>query len=1073
MLVIFHGMKKAFLFFSLMVVTALFSKAQNMLTEFQSPENKLYWKNRKPFEGYWQQDVFYKIEANIDETADRIDGTETLYYTNNSPDTLPFVYFHLYQQAFVKGGYVENLNKNNNFYQKFGKYELEGKGCIMHYIKQNGIELKTINDFSVVKVLLKEVILPGQTVSFDISFSTWWDEGGQRRRFKKFDSYGSPHYDGVHWYPRICVYDRKMGWDTYQHLGKEFYGDYGAFDVKLTFSSNFVVEATGELQNRSEVLPDELRAKLDIKNFLNKPWESAPSVIIPYNKNERKTWHYKAINVHDFAFTADPNYRIGEVIWNGIRVVALVQEPHAAGWYNAAQFTAMVIKTYSQDFGMYAWPKIVAADARDGMEYPMLTLDGGYNPAYRDLIAHEVGHMWYFGMVGNNETYRALLDEGFTQFIQCWAQLKIDGPLEIMPRYKSKYYARYKQQQEVRYTENYYAYINDALRGVDDPINQISDGFNGALNHGGGYRHVYYKTATMLWNLQYVLGDSLFTRAMKHYFNQWKFCHPYVEDFRNSIIQYTKVDLNWFFDQWLETNKKLDYGIGCIKKKKNQYAITLKRIERMESPIDLTITYKDGSKQLFHIPNNWYVKEVDTTKVTVLSKWYGWDKINPTYTFHVNSDKHISNIQLDDTYRLGDINLLNNSLHCPVKWRFDSQIYNLPDWKHYVIQWRPDLWANRTDGLKAGLHLNGNYMKYKHLFEFTVWANTGLGRGYFSNLVPATADAYDVVNYNFSYTNPLRGTLARNTFKLQSRFLDGLYLNYAALETKLSLNSTLEYGVKSMYRPAKDRMYDYLIYKDQWNYDQWNNTLRLRFTHNYSYVRGKGTIMINAVSATLFSKQQFAWVNMEVINRNKIGKLDFDTRYFIQYGSDNLPKESALYLDGANPEAMMEDKFVRSYTIPMPGDGVYGPVTQHFQYGGGLNLRGYAGYTAVNQKGEDLLAYPIYMGSSGSSVSGELYFHRLLNIKPKLTKNTFALKPYLFGDAGVMLYRDVNNVQQMAAPRMDAGAGALLVIKRFWYLEEVEPLTIRFDMPLFLNRPPFDEGEFIKMRWLLTVRQSF
>jgi aminopeptidase N len=97
----------------------------------------------------------------------------------------------------------------------------------------------------------------------------------------------------------------------------------------------------------------------------------------------------------------------------------------------------------------------------------------------------------------------------------------------------------------------------------------------------------------------------------------------------------------------------------------------------------------------------------------------------------------------------------------------------------------------------------------------------------------------------------------------------------------------------------------------------------------------------------------------------------------------------------------------------------------------------------------------------------------LIKFKPKLTKNTFALKPYFFGDAGVMLYRDIKNVQQLAAPRIDAGTGILLQIKRFWYFEELEPLTIRFDMPVFLNRPPFDEGKFVKMRWLLSVRQSF
>ncbi|MFN5517452.1 MAG: M1 family metallopeptidase [Bacteroidota bacterium] len=1056
----------------LLLFTGLLFAQDNLLQQFQSSSNALYWKNRKPFVGYWQQDVFYSIEANIDETADRIDGKETLYYTNNSPDTLPFVFFHLYQQAFVKGGYLENLNTNNQFKNRFGKYEAEGKGCIMHSIKQHGVELKTIQDFSVVKVLPVQAILPGETVTFDITFSTWWDNGSQRRRFKKFDSYGSTHYDGVHWYPRICVYDRKMGWDTYQHLGKEFYGDYGVFDVKLTFSSDYVVEATGELQNESVVLSDELRAKLDIKNFIHKPWESAPSVITPYDKNNRKTWHYKAMNVHDFAFTADPNYRIGEVNWNGIRVVALVQEPHAAGWYNAASFTAMVIKTYSEDFGYYAWPKIIVADARDGMEYPMLTLDGGYNPAYRDLIAHEVGHQWFFGMVGNNETYRALLDEGFTQFIQCWAQLKIDGPKAIQPQYRSKLYARFKDEMDTRYSENYYAYINDAMRGVDDPINQISDGFNGALNHGGGYRHVYYKTATMLWNLQYVLGDSLFSQAMKHYFNQWKFCHPYVEDFRNSIIQYTKVDLNWFFDQWLETNKKLDYSVACVKRKKGNYQVKLKRKERMESPIDLTISYKDGSKQSFHIPNNWYVKAVDTNKVNVLPKWYGWDKIQPSYTFSIPATQKIKTVQLDDTYRLADINLLNNSSRLQVKWRFDSHISNMPEWKHYVIKWRPDVWLNNVDGIKAGIHLNGNYMNYRHKFNATIWYNTGLAQSYLNDINP-NETAIAPIHVNLDYTNPLPGLMNHTDISIKARYLDGLLGGYIGFETQLNKNNLLEYGIKKMYRSSDINGASYLLYNNLWNYDAWNNTLRLVFTHKYRYVNGTGVMKWSAISSTLLSKQQFSWINLEVINRNKPGKLDIDTRFFMQYGSDNIPFESRLYLAGANPETLMDDKYVRSQAF-FPADWTnYGAVTNRFQYGGGLNLRGYAGYTAISQQGNDLTAYPIYTGSSGASFSAECYLHRLIRFQPKHTRNSFSLKPYLFADAGTMMYRNNKGDQLVAAPRADAGAGVLLVIKRFWYLDEVDDLTIRFDMPLWLNRPPFEESEFVKMRWLLTVRQSF
>jgi aminopeptidase N len=190
----------------------------------------------------------------------------------------------------------------------------------------------------------------------------------------------------------------------------------------------------------------------------------------------------------------------------------------------------------------------------------MLTLDGGSSPGYFGLLAHEVGHNWFFGMVGNNETYRASLDEGFTQFLTHWSTSKLLGEY---PKYKGKdkYVKNHYKPVNLRETTVYLGYMNDALADEDMPLNTHSDDFNSALGHGGGYRAVYYKTATMLYNLQYVLGDSLFLYCMQSYFNQWKTCHPYFEDFRASMIHYSKTDLNWFFDQWMETTKKVDYKI--------------------------------------------------------------------------------------------------------------------------------------------------------------------------------------------------------------------------------------------------------------------------------------------------------------------------------------------------------------------------------------------------------------------------------------------------------------------------------------------------------------------------------
>ena len=362
---------------------------------------------------------------------------------------------------------------------------------------------------------------------------------------KVYDHHGYKHFNGVHWYPRICVYDRKFTWETDQHVEKEFYGDYGFFNISLTLPNHYVVEATGTLVNKDDVLPAALRKQLDIANFKDKPIGSQPSVITEPN-GSFKTWNFQAVNVHDFAWTADPTYRIGETTWNGIQCVAIAQENNAAGWQQTAQFTAKVIATYSRDFGMYNYPKIVCADAADGMEYPMITLDGGYYPSHQGLIAHEVGHNWFFCMVGSNETYRAALDEGFTQFLTAWCMRKLTK--ESQPELKRAFAG----------------YMEDAIDGTDEVLETHSNDFHSATGHGGGYKHVYYKTASMLYNLQYYLGDSVFLQAMKNYVEQWKFCHPYIEDFRNSIIQSAQTDLNTFFDKWFQTNKSADYSIKRI-----------------------------------------------------------------------------------------------------------------------------------------------------------------------------------------------------------------------------------------------------------------------------------------------------------------------------------------------------------------------------------------------------------------------------------------------------------------------------------------------------------------------------
>lgn len=1073
--------------FWLLIAYCLLSTAYSQ--SYRSASNPHYWKNRKPFEGYWQQDVHYRIKADINERTHVIAATQDLTYYNNSPDTLNFVYFHLYQNAFQPGSYFDKMTKENGVVPKYGPYETQKKNTEILDISSKGVALRKETDNTIVKVYLLKPLLPNDSVSLSMSFNSYFDTGSQRRRMKTFEVFGFTHFDGVHWYPRMAVYDRKFGWETDQHMEKEFYGDFGTYDVELSFANNYVVEATGYLVNRDEVLPAELREKLDLGNFRNKPMFSEPSIIIPYDATKRKIWKYHAINVHDFAFTADPTYRIGEVTLKlpspaeegqggEIKIIAVAQEPVAARWQNAAEYTAKVVKTYSEDIGIYIYPKMVVADAKDGMEYPMLTLDGGWDPNYRDLIAHEVGHNWFFGMIGTNETYRAFMDEGFTQFLTCWAYEKIDGKVRVGNEPGSRYEKEFTRPDLVRNSEVYTAYMLDAIKGEDTRLNRHSNDFNTALRHGGGYRNVYYKTAAMLYNLQYVLGDELFLDAMKHYFDQWKIAHPYPEDFKNSIIQFTHADLNWFFDEWLETSKTIDYKIESVKARgiPGEYTITFEREGEMQMPIDFTVTDRKDSIHQFHIPNTWFVKK---TGATVLPKWFGWDKIQPSYEARVKIPEGVKKVQIDPSCRLADVNMRNNRYPSESSYYFDSRIANYPDWTRYELYSRPDIWYNRFDGVKAGIHLNGNFVNYYDIFDANIWINSGFGQGKTDSSIGK--NDFNSMSFRFNYKTATDNFIKYSSVNFSAKYLDGLNAYMAGFEKRDKNNQNKFYGsFKSMIRQRQADL-TYLLNPEDWDAGKLNNTLLVGYEHAYTYKRGIGKINLDLRSSTLMSDYDFANVRLSVVNRNKLGKLNFNTRTFIQYGTGmNGPKESALYLAGASPEELMDNKYTRSAAF-FPSDWMgYGGSTNYFQMGGGLNLRGYAGYLVPEETENGMVKF-VYRGNTGAAMNAELEFDQLFRFVRITDQNsiikwglkTFKFNTYLFGDIGVINYNAPGEKLKLADVRADAGIGTSLTIKKWGPLQSVHPLTIRFDMPFFLNRIPAVETEYFKFRWVVGVSRAF
>ncbi|MCS6903965.1 MAG: M1 family metallopeptidase [Bacteroidia bacterium] len=1065
----------------------VFCKAQDKtvfpISKYNTSQNPYYWKNKLPYPGYWQQDVHYTIRARLDVEAEVIIGSEELVYWNNSPDTLHRVYFHLYQNAFIKDSYYYQLQLANDQKPILSYYEKNGKGIEVLKIAYNDKAINYKVDNTILKIDLPHPILPQSQARFKIEFRTYFGRGSQRRRMKVFDvpeiqKDGSTklvkHFDVVHWYPRICVYDRKFRWCTDQHLSREFYGDFGTYDVAITLPNNYILDGTGELLNEQEVLPFELKQKLHINNFKHKKIGTpAQQIIVP--DGTQKTWYFHAENVHDFAFTADPTYRIDEVNFNGVRCIALAREENAAGWQDAAQINAKCISIFSKDIGPYIYPKMIVADAKDGMEYPMLTLDGGISPTYTSLLAHEIGHNWFFGMIGNNETYRAFLDEGFTQFLTAWALIKLVGPNND-PEYPKK---------DSRYTEVFYGYLKAARAGEDGFLNTHSDMFHGALGHGGGYGQVYFKTATMLYNLQYLLGDKLFLEAMQFYFKRWQIAHPYPEDFRQAIIDYTKVDLNWFFDQWLETDKVIDYSISYFhrRQKGREAKIKFQRKGRMQMPIDFCAILKNGDTLHYTIPNTDFIK-ADKNRI-ILPKWYGWDKINPRYTTVIQAPAPIKKVIIDPTLRLADINRLDNVAGeffiKQTQWHFMKKDFSMPPWDKYLVNIHPNLWWNGFAGLHPGVTLKGSYMNDAHRLRLSIWFNTGVGQTV--NPLNANSERYSAYYHKVSilgaYVTPF-ALLGKGTeCKLSGEFRDGLQVYYVGLERRLFYRPAQTNTIhkvyaryKYMYR-EKVEWADYLIYPDFWSINKVNSTVALGISSQFQ----EESLNLELRTTGPASDFSFAIINLEAKGQASYfkNKLQFRFRFFAQYADGILPFESSLFLAHANPETMAENDFFRARGF-FPDAWVRnegGIRMNHIQYGGGLNLRGYTGIWSTFEK--DNVRYASFVGNNGFALNYELYFDRLFVFRPRYLSSFINIQTYLFYDIGAIGHSKFSvgwDEVVFDKIKSNAGVGLVLNIKAINLALEKQNLAIRLDFPFVVSHPLAGEEE-IKFRWILGIGKCF
>ncbi len=516
---------------------------------------------------YFQQQVDYRIDVKLNDETHHLSGIEQIAYTNNSPDTLTYIVFHLWGNAFGDRNSAFSQQQlrmgHADFYyssdEDMGGYEEISFFASAYPISDSRQELKFSNwqgEPDVVKVDLPHPLLPGKQVLLEIEF-----ELKIPKTVSRFGHQGQS-YQMSQWYPKPAVYDQK-GWHPMPYLDMgEFYSEFGSFDVFINLPANYRVAATGELQNEEEKrwlaeLVNQTRA------FFNDSTANATEDPFPPSSGERKTLHFKAENVHDFAWFADKRYLVDSshaTLPSGKKIPtwAFFRKTHAYPWNQGAFFVARAVEYYSRRIGEYPWPQATAVSgpmgAGGGMEYPMVTIISSWGSArgLDGVITHEVGHNWFYGILGTNERRHPWMDEGCNSYYD--------------HSYMREYYKREG--------EMFGFMMEDSLVNAAEMLycfqrrrnhHQAPDTHSDSLSMINYLLGAYEFPAFVFRYLEHYLGRDLFDRAMHNYFLEWKFKHPRPEDMQTSFEHTTGKNLSWFFEGFLQGTPVMDYRIRSLR----------------------------------------------------------------------------------------------------------------------------------------------------------------------------------------------------------------------------------------------------------------------------------------------------------------------------------------------------------------------------------------------------------------------------------------------------------------------------------------------------------------------------
>lgn len=587
---------------------------------------------------YWQQHVDYSMDVNVDVEKYQYSGTQKLVYTNNSPDVLSRVYYHLFFNAFQPGSEMDM--RLQSVADPDGRMMADGKSRIaslspeeMGYLRVNSLTqdnqaVSFVEEGTILVVELNKPIPPGGKTTFEMTFNGQIPL--QIRRSGRNSSEGVA-LSMSQWYPKLAEYDFE-GWHADPYIAREFHGVWGDFDVKLTLDKKYVVGGTGYLQNPEEV---------------GHGYET-PGSKIKKTKGKTLTWHFKAPMVHDFMWAADPDYLHDTLkVENGPMLHFFYKNDKeiVENWKKLQPKTAEAMQFFNKNIGDYPYEQYSVIQGGDGgMEYAMSTLiTGGRNfGSLVGVMVHEMAHSWFQHVLASNESKHEWMDEGFTTFI---SSLCMD---QIMD-----------QKKENPFAGSYQGYYNLVASGKEQPQTTHADRYE--LNFAYGVA-AYSKGAIFLSQLGYIIGQDKLMETLRKYYQDFKFKHPTPNDIKRTAEKVSGMELDWYLTDWTQTTNTIDYGIKAVEPDGQKTKVSLERIGLMPMPIDILVLYNDGTQETFYAPLRMMYGEKENPypnlKRTVLQDW-PWANTN----YDLILDKELNNVKaivLDPSQLMADVNEENN-----------------------------------------------------------------------------------------------------------------------------------------------------------------------------------------------------------------------------------------------------------------------------------------------------------------------------------------------------------------------------------------------------------------------------